>query len=80
MDKLTERLIQQMTFELGLLKAQIIELQVNLDLKNEEIEDLKMNRAIDNIKANENIITEENAHEQMENQNKLPSLQHKWRS
>lgn len=67
MDKLTERLIQQMTFELGLLKAQIIELQVNLDLKNEEIEDLKMNRAIDNIKVNENIITEENAHEQMEN-------------
>ena len=61
MDKLTERLIQQMTFELGLLKAQIIELQVNLELKNEEIEDLKMNRAI------ENIITEENAHEQMEN-------------
>lgn len=59
MDNLTERLIQQMTFELGLLKAQIIELQVNLELKNEEIEDLKMNRAIDNIKSNENIITEE---------------------
>ena len=59
MDKLTERLIQQMTFELGLLKAQIIELQVNLELKNEEIEDLKMNRAINNIKVNENIITEE---------------------
>lgn len=59
MDKLTERLIQQMTFELGLLKAQIIELQVNLELKNEEIEDLKMNRAIDNIKVNKNIITEE---------------------
>lgn len=59
MDKLTERLIQEMTFELGLLKAQIIELQVNLELKNEEIEDLKMNRAIDNIKVNENIITEE---------------------
>lgn len=59
MDKLTERLIREMTFELGLLKAQIIELQVNLELKNEEIEDLKMNRAIDNIKANENIITEE---------------------
>jgi|GEM_PF-3551163 len=59
MNKLTERLIQQMTFELGLLKAQIIELQVNLELKNEEIEDLKMNRAIDNIKVNENIITEE---------------------
>lgn len=59
MDQLTERLIQQMTFELGLLKAQIIELQVNLELKNEEIEDLKMNRAIENIKVNENIITEE---------------------
>lgn len=59
MDKLTERLIQEMTFELGLLKAQIIELQVNLKLKNEELEDLKMNRAIDNIKVNENIITEE---------------------
>lgn len=59
MDKLTERLIQQMTFELGLLKAQIIELQVNLELKNEEIEDLKMNRAIENIKVNENIITED---------------------
>lgn len=59
MDKLTERLIQQMTFELGLLKAQIIELEVNLELKNEELEDLKMNRAIDNIKVNENIITEE---------------------
>lgn len=59
MDKLTERLIQQMTFELGLLKAQIIELQVNLELKNEVIEDLKMNRAIDNIKVNKNIITEE---------------------
>ena len=59
MDKATELLIKQMTFELGLLKAQIIELQVNLELKNEEIEDLKMNRAIDNIKANENIITEE---------------------
>lgn len=59
MDKATERLIKQMTFELGLLKAQIIELQVNLELKNEEIEDLKMNRAINNIKVNENIITEE---------------------
>lgn len=59
MDKITERLIREMTFELGLLKAQIIELQVNLELKNEEIEDLKMNRAIDNIKVNENIITEE---------------------
>lgn len=59
MDEVTERLIREMTFELGLLKAQIIELQVNLELKNEEIEDLKMNRAIDNIKANENIITEE---------------------
>lgn len=59
MDQLTERLIQQMTFELGLMKAQIIELQVNLELKNEEIEDLKMNRAIENIKHNENIITEE---------------------
>lgn len=59
MDRLTERLIKQMTLELGLLKAQIIELQVNLELKNEEIEDLKMNRAIENIKVNENIITEE---------------------
>lgn len=59
MDKLTERLIQEMTFELGLLKAQIIELQVNLELKNEELEALKMNRAIDNIKVNENIITED---------------------
>lgn len=59
MDEVTERLIREMTFELGLLKAQIIELQVNLELKNEEIEDLKMNRAIDNIKINENIITEE---------------------
>lgn len=59
MDKVTERLIQEMTFELGLLKAQIIELQVNLELKNKEIEDLKMNRAIENIKVNENIITEE---------------------
>lgn len=59
MDKATELLIKQMTFELGLLKAQIIELQVNLELKNEEIEDLKMNRAIENIKHNENIITEE---------------------
>lgn len=67
MDELTERLIQQMTFELGILKAQNIELQVNLDLKNEELEDLKMNRAIDNIKHNENIITEETTHEQMEN-------------
>lgn len=67
MDELTERLIQQMTFELGLLKAQIIELQVNLDLKNEELEELKMNRAIDNIKHNENIITEDATHEQMEN-------------
>lgn len=59
MDEVTERLIREMTFELGLLKAQIIELQVNLELKNEEIEDLKMNRAINNIKVNENIITEE---------------------
>lgn len=59
MDEVTERLIQQMTFELGLLKAQIIELQVNLEFKNKEIEDLKMNRAIDTIKVNENIITEE---------------------
>lgn len=59
MDKVTERLIREMTFELGLMKAQIIELQVNLELKNEELEDLKMNRAIDNIKQNENIITEE---------------------
>lgn len=67
MDEVTERLIQQMTFELGLLKAQNIELQVNLDLKTEELEDLKMNRAIDNIKHNENIIMEETTHEQMEN-------------
>ena len=59
MDEVTERLIQKMTFELGLLKAQIIELQVNLEFKNKEIEDLKMNRAIDTIKVNENIITEE---------------------
>lgn len=59
MDEVTERLIREMTFELGLLKAQIIELQVNLELKNEEIEDLKINRAIDTIKVNENIITEE---------------------
>lgn len=59
MDEVTERLIRKMTFELGLLKAQIIELQLNLELKNEEIEDLKMNRAIDTIKVNENIITEE---------------------
>lgn len=66
MDQVTERLIQQMTFELGILKAQNIELQVNLDLKNEEIESLKMNRAIDNIAANENI-TEVTDHEQMEN-------------
>lgn len=66
MDQVTERLIQQMTFELGILKAQNIELQVNLDLKNEEIESLKMNRAIDNIAANENI-TEVTNHEQMEN-------------
>lgn len=67
MDELTERLIQQMTFELGILKAQNIELQVNLDLKNEELENIKMNRAIDNIKLNENIITEDATHEQMEN-------------
>ena len=66
MDQVTERLIQQMTFELGILKAQNIELQVNLDLKNEELEALKMNRAIDNIAANENI-TEVTNHEQMEN-------------
>lgn len=57
MDKATELLIKQMTFELGLLKAQIIELQVNLELKNEEIENLKMNQAI------ENIITEETTNE-----------------
>lgn len=63
MDKATELLIKQMTFELGLLKAQIIELQVNLELKNEEIEDLKMNRAIDTIKVNENIITEKTTNE-----------------
>lgn len=67
MDQVTERLIQQMTFELGILKAQNIELQVNLDLKNEELESLKMNRGIDAIKMNENIITEEQPHEQMEN-------------
>lgn len=66
MDQVTERLIRQMTFELGVLKAQNIELQVNLDLKNEELEALKMNRAIDNIAANENI-TEVTNHEQMEN-------------
>ena len=66
MDKATERLIQQMTFELGILKAQNIELQVNLDLKNEELEELKMNRAIDNIAANENIM-EVPKHESMEN-------------
>lgn len=66
MDKATERLIQQMTFELGILKAQNIELQVNLDLKNEELEELKMNRAIDNIAANENIM-EVPQHESMEN-------------
>ena len=55
MDTVTERLIQQMTFELGLLKAQNIELQVNLDLKNEELESLKMNRGIEAIKLNENM-------------------------
>lgn len=66
MDKTTERLIQQMTFELGILKAQNIELQVNLDLKNEELEELKMNRAIDNIATNEQIM-EVPQHESMEN-------------
>lgn len=66
MDQVTERLIQQMTFELGILKAQNIELQVNLDLKNEEIESLKMNQAINNIAQNESI-TEVTNHEQMEN-------------
>lgn len=66
MDKITERLISQMTFELGLLKAQNIELQVNLDLKNEALEDLKMNRAIDNIATNEHIM-EVPEHESMEN-------------
>lgn len=66
MDQVTERLIQQMTFELGLLKAQNIELQVNLDLKNEELESLKMNRGIDAIKLNENM-TEVPEHESMEN-------------
>ncbi len=66
MDNVTERLIQQMTFELGLLKAQNIELQVNLDLKNEELESLKMNRGIEAIKLNENM-TEVPEHESMEN-------------
>lgn len=66
MDNITERLIQQMTFELGLLKAQNIELQVNLDLKNEELESLKMNRGIDAIKLNENMV-EVPEHESMEN-------------
>lgn len=66
MDQVTERLIQQMTFELGLLKAQNIELQVNLDLKNEELESLKMNRGIDAIKLNENMV-EVPEHESMEN-------------
>nr|DAS51846.1 MAG TPA: hypothetical protein [Caudoviricetes sp.]DAU82571.1 MAG TPA: hypothetical protein [Caudoviricetes sp.] len=66
MDNVTERLIQQMTFELGLLKAQNIELQVNLDLKNEELESLKMNRGIEAIKLNENM-TEVPQHESMEN-------------
>ena len=55
-----------MTFELGLLKAQNIELQVNLDLKNEELESLKMNRGIEAIKLNENM-TEVPEHESMEN-------------
>lgn len=66
MDNVTERLIQQMTFELGLLKAQNIELQVNLDLKNKELESLKMNRGIEAIKLNENM-TEVPQHESMEN-------------
>lgn len=66
MDQVTERLIQQMTFELGLLKAQNIELQVNLDLKNEELESLKMNRGIDAIKLNENMV-EVPENESMEN-------------
>lgn len=66
MDQVTERLIQQMTFELGLLKAQNIELQVNLDLKNEELESLKMNRGIEAIKLNENM-TEVPENESMEN-------------
>ena len=66
MDQVTERLIQQMTFELGILKAQNIELQVNLDLKNEELESLKMNRGIEAIKLNENM-TEVPEHESMEN-------------
>ncbi len=66
MDQVTERLIQQMTFELGILKAQNIELQVNLDLKNEELESLKMNRGIDAIKLNENMM-EVPEHESMEN-------------
>lgn len=66
MDQVTERLIQQMTFELGLLKAQNIELQVNLDLKNEELESLKMNRGINAIKLNENMV-EVPENESMEN-------------
>lgn len=68
MDEATQRLITKLTLEIGILKAENIELQVNLEMKEEELEQLKMNQAINNIANNENI-TEVTSHEQMENQN-----------
>ena len=68
MDETTQRLITKLTLEIGVLKAENIELQVNLEMKEEELEQLKMNQAINNIANNENI-TEVTSHEQMENQN-----------
>ena len=68
MDDTTQRLITKLTLEIGILKAENIELQVNLEMKEEELEQLKMNQAINNIANNENI-TEVTSHEQMENQN-----------
>lgn len=68
MDEATQRLITKLTLEIGVLKAENIELQVNLEMKEEELEQFKMNQAINNIANNENI-TEVTSHEQMENQN-----------
>lgn len=71
MDEATQRLITKLTLEIGVLRAENIELQVNLEMKEEEIDALKMNQAINNIANNENNenITEVTSHEQMENQN-----------
>nr|DAD62530.1 MAG TPA: hypothetical protein [Caudoviricetes sp.] len=49
-DKITDRLIQQLTLQIGILTAEKIELNLIIDDLKEQLLSAKMNRDIDQIK------------------------------